>query len=205
MMDTHLNTKRILIFLAFAIGIPWAATLAAVIKPELEIVLNWTFITAPALASIATRLITREGWGRLWLRPNFRRGWRFYLGVWLLPLLAVMVGGAISCIVSLPMVFPFNSTTKDIALMAFLGVFQLGLPCMLLVLASRALLAPEIALLGLLEVVLGPLWAWLGAGEVPARATLIGGAVVIGALLFNELAGFRRIMAAKLSATRISG
>jgi drug/metabolite transporter (DMT)-like permease len=118
---------------------------------------------------------------------------------------AVMLGGAISCIVSLPMVFPFNSTPKDIALMAFLGVFQLGLPCMLLVLASRALLAPEIALLGLLEVVLGPLWAWLGAGEVPARATLLGGAVVIGALLFNELAGFRRIMAAKLSATRISG
>jgi drug/metabolite transporter (DMT)-like permease len=32
--------------------------------------------------------------------------------------------------------------------------------------------APEIALLGLLEVVLGPLWAWLGAGETPAAATL---------------------------------
>ena len=40
---------------------------------------------------------------------------------------------------------------------------------MLLVLASRSLLAPEIALLGLLEVVLGPLWVWLGAGEVPGR------------------------------------
>jgi drug/metabolite transporter (DMT)-like permease len=118
---------------------------------------------------------------------------------------AVMLGGALSCLVSLPLAMPFTATLKDIALMALLGVFQLGLPCMLLVLASRALLAPEIALLGLLEVVLGPLWAWLGAGEVPARATLIGGAVVIGALLFNELAGFRRIMAAKLSATRISG
>jgi membrane protease YdiL (CAAX protease family) len=50
---------------------------------------------APALANVATRLITREGWGRLWLRPNFRRGWRFYLAAWLLPLLAVIVGGAI--------------------------------------------------------------------------------------------------------------
>lgn len=118
---------------------------------------------------------------------------------------AVMLGGALSCLIALPLAFPFQSTPKDIVLMALLGIFQLGLPCMLLVLASRALLAPEIALLGLLEVVLGPLWAWIGAGEVPARATLIGGAVVIGALLFNELAGFRRIMAAKLSATRISG
>jgi hypothetical protein len=58
-------------------------------------VANYIFISTPALANVATRLITKEGWGHLWLRPNFRRGWRFYLGVWLLPLLAVMVGGAI--------------------------------------------------------------------------------------------------------------
>jgi drug/metabolite transporter (DMT)-like permease len=86
-----------------------------------------------------------------------------------------------------------------------LGIFQLGLPCMLLVRASRALLAPELALLGLLEVVLGPLWAWLGAGEVPARATLLGGAVVLAALAANELAAFRGIMRGKLSVTRTSG
>jgi drug/metabolite transporter (DMT)-like permease len=45
--------------------------------------------------------------------------------------------------------------------------------------------------LALLEVVLGPLWAWLGAGEVPAATTLAGGAVVIGALVFNAVAGRR--------------
>jgi drug/metabolite transporter (DMT)-like permease len=76
-------------------------------------------------------------------------------------------------------------------LLSFLGVFQLGLPCMLLVLASRALLAPEIALLGLLEVVLGPLWVWFAVGEDPGRATLVGGAVVLGALAANELAASR--------------
>ena len=61
----------------------------------------------------------------------------------------------------------------------------------LLVIASRRLLAPEIALIGLLEVVLGPLWVWLAVGEEPGRATLIGGAVVIGALAANELAARR--------------
>jgi len=106
---------------------------------------------------------------------------------------AVMIGGAISCLVALPLALPLQATGKDVALLAFLGVFQLGLPCMLLVLASRALLAPEIALIGLLEVVLGPLWAWLGVGEVPARATLAGGAIVLGALVLNELATFRRV------------
>jgi drug/metabolite transporter (DMT)-like permease len=84
-----------------------------------------------------------------------------------------------------------QASARDIALLAFLGFFQLGLPCMLLVVASRTLLAPEIALLGLLEVVLGPLWAWLGAGEVPAESTLLGGLLVLGALVGNELSMMR--------------
>jgi drug/metabolite transporter (DMT)-like permease len=100
---------------------------------------------------------------------------------------AVMLGGALSCLIALPFALPFSGTPRDLALLAFLGVFQLGVPCMLLVLASRALLAPEIALLGLLEVVLGPLWAWLGAGEVPAGSTLLGGMIVLAALALNEL------------------
>ncbi|HET7363251.1 MAG TPA: DMT family transporter [Burkholderiales bacterium] len=108
---------------------------------------------------------------------------------------AVMLGGAISCLAAFPLALPLQATAKDIALLAFLGMFQLGLPCMLLVLASRVLLAPEIALLGLLEVVLGPLWAWLGAGEIPARATVTGGAIVLVALIVNELATFRRTVA----------
>jgi uncharacterized protein len=55
---------------------------------------NYIIITLPALANIFTRLITKEGWRNLWLRPNFRRGWRFYLAAWLLPLVAVIVGAA---------------------------------------------------------------------------------------------------------------
>jgi drug/metabolite transporter (DMT)-like permease len=104
---------------------------------------------------------------------------------------AVMLGGAISCLLALPFALPFSATARDIGLMAFLGFFQLGLPCMLLVIASRTLLAPEIALLGLLEVVLGPLWAWLGAGEMPAESTLLGGMIVLGALAANELPTLR--------------
>ena len=105
---------------------------------------------------------------------------------------AVMLGGALSCLIALPFALPLSATPRDVALLAFLGVTQLGIPCMLLVLASRALLAPEIALLSLLEVVLGPLWVWLGAGEEPGAATLTGGAVVLAALAGNEIAALRR-------------
>jgi drug/metabolite transporter (DMT)-like permease len=101
---------------------------------------------------------------------------------------AVMLGGAIACLIALPLALPISATARDLGLLAFLGIFQLGLPCMFLVLASRTLLAPEMALIGLLEVVLGPLWVWLSVGEEPAGTTLVGGAVVLAALAGNELA-----------------
>ena len=106
---------------------------------------------------------------------------------------AVFIGAACSALATLPWALPMEATSRDLLLLAFLGVFQVGLPCMLLVLASRTLPAPEIALLGLLEVVLGTLWAWLGAAETPATATLVGGTVVLAALVGNALVGWRRI------------
>jgi len=105
---------------------------------------------------------------------------------------AVMLGAILSAAVTLPLSVPFEASGRDLAFLATLGVVQLGAPCLFLVIASRTLPAPEIALLALLEVVLGPLWTWLGAGEVPAEATLAGGAVVLAALAGNELAALAR-------------
>ncbi len=106
---------------------------------------------------------------------------------------AVLLGGALSALLMLPLAAPFQAAPGDVALLATLGFFQLGLPCMLMVVAARRLSAPEISLLALLEVVLGPLWAWLGAGEVPATATFTGGVLVLGALVLNEAAALRTV------------
>lgn len=105
---------------------------------------------------------------------------------------SVLLGGVFSALLMLPFCFPFQASLHDIAILALLGFAQLGLPCMLMVRASKTLSAPEISLLALLEVLLGPLWAWLGANEVPTNETLIGGAVVLAALVFNELAAMRQ-------------
>jgi len=101
---------------------------------------------------------------------------------------AVMLGALISAVVTLPFALPFAASARDLLVLGALGVFQLGVPCLMLVLVSRTLTAPEIALLALLEVVLGPLWTWLGAGEVPAGSTIAGGAIVLTALAGNEAA-----------------
>ena len=106
---------------------------------------------------------------------------------------AVLIGALISCAVTLPLSLPFAATGKDVLLLAILGIFQLGIPCVMMVRASAHLSAPAIALLGLLEVLMGPLWSWLGAGEVPPGTTLFGGAIVLAALVANEIVPKRRL------------
>ena len=105
---------------------------------------------------------------------------------------AVLIGALLSALATLPLALPCAASAHDLWLLALLGVVQLALPCLLAVRLSRELPAPEIALLGLLEVLFGVTWAWLGAGEQPAATTLTGGALVIGALLANELVNLRR-------------
>lgn len=105
---------------------------------------------------------------------------------------AVFLGGTLSALAMLPFSLPFQATSSDIALLAMLGFFQLGLPCMFLVVVARRLPTHEVALLALLEVMFGTLWAWLGAGETPTNATLVGGAIVLAALAANEIAATRR-------------
>jgi len=100
---------------------------------------------------------------------------------------AILVGGGLSAAACLPFALPFAATAADVGLLALLGCLQLGLPFILVIAATRRLSPSEVGLLGLIETVLGPLWAWLGAGEIPAPSTLAGGAVVVAALVFNAL------------------
>lgn len=104
---------------------------------------------------------------------------------------AVLIGAVISVLVTSPFAFPLRASAHDLQLLAVLGFVQLALPCLLLVLLSRRLPAPEVALLSLLEVVFGVTWTWLGAGERPTSSTLTGGAMVLGALIVNEYIALR--------------
>jgi drug/metabolite transporter (DMT)-like permease len=104
---------------------------------------------------------------------------------------AVLVGALLSAAVTLPLALPLSASLHDVGLLSLLGVVQLAIPCLLSLAATRVLKAPEISLLGLLEVVFGVLWAWLGAGEAPSVSVLGGGALVLGALVANEVLGMR--------------
>jgi DME family drug/metabolite transporter len=76
---------------------------------------------------------------------------------------------------------------SDLIICLSLGVFQVGLGGFLLIAGSKHVPAAQLALLAMLEVVLNPIWVWLGAGEVPATATLIGGLVILSAISYEAV------------------
>ena len=100
--------KRIGIFLGFAFGIAWAVALVIALtgglanSPDLGGGLTLAFVwlaggymAAPALAHLLTRLVTREGWQGLYLRLNFKQGWRYWLVVWLVTPVLLLAGAAL--------------------------------------------------------------------------------------------------------------
>ena len=86
----------------------------------------------------------------------------------------------------------FAISARDLGLCAVMGAVQIGAGLTIYTAGSRHVPAAELALLSLSEVVLGPIWVWLGVGEVPSVATVIGGAVVLGAIVGHAASGLRR-------------
>ena len=73
----------------------------------------------------------------------------------------------------------------DVAALGALGAGQIGLGLVFLTIGARLIPAAQVALISLLEVVLGPLWVWLAIGERPTAATLAGGGVVVAAVVIQ--------------------
>lgn len=105
---------------------------------------------------------------------------------------SVLLGAILSTLLTLPLSVPFQASAHDVGLLAILGLFQLAIPCALSVVCARVLKAPEVALLALLEIVFGIALAWWGANEAPQLSVLLGGSLVLGALLLNEWLGWRQ-------------
>jgi drug/metabolite transporter (DMT)-like permease len=98
----------------------------------------------------------------------------------------VLVAGLLSCAMTLPFALPFEARASDFPSYVALGFVQLGLGCLLMVIAARHLKAAEVGLFAELEIIFGIVSTWLIVGEVPSRLAMIGGGIVLAALALNE-------------------
>ena len=86
-------------------------------------------------------------------------------------------------ITALPKAEPSLLTMNDWGLLLLLGVFILPVAQALMTLGPRYITAPEVSLIQRIEALLAPLWVWLVLGEVPSKATLLGGILILVTLV----------------------
>jgi|TARA_A100001037_G_scaffold206566_1_gene184891 DME family drug/metabolite transporter len=97
-------------------------------------------------------------------------------------LLALFLAAGVATLITIPFIDDFSLGWVDLGVSLYLGVFQVGAGFILLILGARYVPAAQVGLLALVEPVLGPVWAWLTVLEMPAQATLVGGAVILAAV-----------------------
>jgi drug/metabolite transporter (DMT)-like permease len=90
---------------------------------------------------------------------------------------------------AVPFAHPGQVGSRDLVLLSSLGIGQIGLGFVFFTIGGRLIPAAEVALITLLEVVLGPLWVWLVLSERPGVATLLGGVVVLAAVAIQVRGG----------------
>ncbi|WP_373504148.1 DMT family transporter [Aestuariivirga sp.] len=110
---------------------------------------------------------------------------------------AICVGGFITFILAGLMGYAagdhagggFEVPLGSVLLLALMGPLQLSIPLIFYAKGAKAVPAVTLALVSMLDVVLNPLWTWIGVGETPGRADFIGGSVIIGAVLISIFGG----------------
>jgi drug/metabolite transporter (DMT)-like permease len=97
---------------------------------------------------------------------------------------AAALSNLLGSLVSIPFAHGIAGVTgAELFILAMFGFFQVGLGLSLFVLGSRLLPSGQASLIATLETPLMPLWIWLAFQEVPTSRALIGGALVMGAVI----------------------
>ncbi|WP_299442769.1 DMT family transporter [uncultured Rhodospira sp.] len=117
----------------------------------------------------------------------------------------VALGSLFSAVAVLPICDPWSVTTGDMIVIMTMGLVVTPLALSLYTSGARYIPAAEVALLALIETVLGPVWAWVGVGEVPPPLTLVGGALVVGAIAVNSVLALLRRPAGRATAPEDGG
>ena len=106
---------------------------------------------------------------------------------------AIAIGAGLSGLVGLPAARPASADLQDWVLLLLLGLIVMPVAFGLITTAPRFIPAAEVALLLLLQTVLGAYWVWIAVGEVPSNTTLVGGLMLIVVLAMHSVATLRSL------------
>ena len=108
------------------------------------------------------------------------------------PIESVILGNLLGFFISLPAMWTAGVPAPgSIAVLVVLGVVQLGIPYLLYTRAIPHVTALEGALIPIIEPILNPVWVMIFIGERPSPLSLLGGAIVIGAVTWRAIGSIR--------------
>ena len=100
---------------------------------------------------------------------------------------AIFYAGILSCLYGLFLLEDMVISTKDIWLSFLLGVPQLAFGFIFITIGSRTTPAVMVGLLMLMESIFAPIWVWLFYNEIPPASVLIGGIIILSAVVMKSL------------------
>lgn len=103
----------------------------------------------------------------------------------------IFIAGVVAALLGAALADDLVITRRDLVVLVIMGCLQVNLGIAFMTLGSRHVPAVQITLLMLVEVVLGPLWVALVLGEIPGLLTLMGGVMVLAAVVGQALLGVR--------------
>jgi drug/metabolite transporter (DMT)-like permease len=106
------------------------------------------------------------------------------------------LGALICAALVFPLAQPAALSMTDLVLLVGFGFVTLFFALLLFMIGARYIPSAEAGLIGLLDVVLGPIWVWWVFSEEPSRAALIGGGIVLAAVLWHMTGELKRERAA---------
>jgi drug/metabolite transporter (DMT)-like permease len=107
------------------------------------------------------------------------------------PIESILMAQALTVVFGFPLLFRESSTTVNWLIVAYLGIFQIGLPFLLFTTALKHVPAMEATLIGTLEPILNPLWVAAFLGERPGSFALIGALIVLFGVALNAVGNAR--------------
>ena len=100
---------------------------------------------------------------------------------------AIFYAGILSCIYGLLLIDSLMITAKDIWFSFLLGVPQLAFGFIFITIGSRTTPAVMVGLLMLMESIFAPIWVWLFYNEIPPISVLVGGMIILSAVVMKSL------------------
>jgi drug/metabolite transporter (DMT)-like permease len=100
---------------------------------------------------------------------------------------AMLLSAAMSTVISLPFANPLSVTRHDLLLLLAFGFLQLGVGLAIFSVGAARAPATDVALISMLEPIMGPIWVWIFMNEYPGIPALIGGTIVFVALVTHTL------------------